>query len=218
MKAIQLTESLYGYIIDHTPALHPVLADLRAETAKLPGAQMQIAPDQGVLMNFLAKLIGARRAVEVGCFTGYSAIAVALALPSDGKLVTIDVDPTTQKIAKRYFAAAGVDGRIDARLGNALEELPKLEKEFGPGSFDMAFIDADKKPMVEYYELCLRLVRKGGLILADNVLWSGGVADPSDTTENTAAVRRFNAHVRADERCDRLLLNVSDGIFALRRR
>jgi predicted O-methyltransferase YrrM len=218
MKTIPMTPALWTYVQDHNPNLHPALAGLREETSRMPGAQMQISPDQGALMWFLARLIGAKRAVEVGCFTGYSAICVALGLGESGQLTTIDIDPETQKIAKKWFIEAGVDRRISMRLGRGVEILPQLEKEFGRDSFDMAFIDADKKSMIEYYELCLRLIRPGGLILADNVLWSGAVADPNDRSDNNEAIRQFNKHVSADTRCDRMLLNVSDGIFALRKK
>ena len=218
MKSIPMTPALWKYVQEHNPTLHPALQGLREETAQMPGAQMQISPDQGALMWFLARLIGAKRAVEVGCFTGYSAICVALGLGDSGQLTTIDIDPVTQKIASRWFAAAGVAERINMRLGRGTEILPQLENEYGAGSFDMAFIDADKKSMIEYYEQCMRLVRPGGLILADNVLWSGAVADPKDVAENTIAIRQFNEHVAADVRCDRMLLNISDGIFVLRKK
>ncbi len=218
MKAIQLTEALHEYIVDHCQPIHPILPKLIAETRTLPSAGMQIAPDQGALMHLLAKLIGATRIVEVGCFTGYSAICMAAALPETGRLITLDINTETTAVAKRYFAASGLANRIELRLAPALDSLTKMEQEFGPGSFDMMFIDADKGNMANYYEHGLKLIRKGGLILADNVLWGGSIVDKSNTKPDTEAIRRFNDLVKADERVDRMLLNVSDGLYVVRKR
>jgi len=179
---------------------------------------MQIAPEQGGFMHLLAKLVGARRILELGCFTGYSAISMASALPVGGKLITLDVNPETTAIAKRYFDKAGLADRIELRLGPGLESMAQLLEEFGPGSFDMMFIDADKGNMSNYYERGLQLLRTGGLVVADNVLWSGDVTDPAKTDADTVAIRAFNDKVAADERVDRVMLNVADGLFLARKR
>lgn len=218
MKAIQLTEQLYSYIVRHNPDVSPVLPRLRDETRKMPMAAMQIAPEQGALMNLFVKLLGAKRIVEVGCFTGYSAICMAAGLPDDGRLITLDVNPDTAAVARRYFQEAKLVSKIDLRLAPALESLNILKSEFGAGSFDMMFIDADKGNMSNYYEHGLSLVRTGGLILADNVLWSGSVADPKDQSPDTVAIRAFNALIEDDQRVDRVMLNVSDGLAILRKR
>lgn len=218
MKTVVMNPALYGYLLAHTRPLHPVLADLIEETRRLPGAQMQIAPDQGVFMHLLARAIGAQRCLEVGCYTGYSAIAVALALPPGGRLVSLDVSREYTDIARRYWRAAGVADRIDLRLAPALETLPKLLAEYGADSFDMMFIDADKENLIEYYEYGLKLVRRGGLILLDNVLWSGQVVDAADQSSATVAIRRCNDRVLADERVDCVLLTVADGLMLARRR
>lgn len=218
MKTIKLTDELYDYVVRHSPDPHPVLAALRAETARLPGAGMQIAPDQGTLMHLLVKLIGARRIIEVGCYTGYSAICLASALPTEGQLVTLDVNTETAQIARRYFTEAGLESRIDLRIAPALETLADLHRRHGDGAFDLMFIDADKTNMWAYYEIGLKLVRTGGLILADNVLWSGKVIGPDDGRPETAAIRQFNDRIAADERVDRTLLTVSDGLYVLRKR
>lgn len=218
MKTLQITDKLYEYVVTHTPLPHPQLKPLIEETTSLPNAMMQIAPDQGSLMHFLAKLIGAKRCLEVGCFTGFSAIAVATALPSDGKLIAMDINPETAAIARRHATAAGVGGIIDIRIAPADETFGKLHAEFGDESFDLAFIDADKTNYDTYYEHCLKLVRRGGLIMVDNVLWSGHVLDASDVRPDTVAIRALNDKIAADERVDRVLLHISDGIYLLRKR
>jgi predicted O-methyltransferase YrrM len=191
---------------------------LRAETAALPEARMQIGPDQGALLALLVHLIGARQAVEVGTFTGYSALAVASALPPGGRLITCDVSEEWTAIARRYWQEAGVSGRIDLRLGPATETLAGLLREGGAGSFDFAFIDADKESYDAYYEACLRLLRPGGLLAIDNVLWSGAVADPSAVDAETEAIRALNRKVRDDGRVEACLLTVGDGVMLARKR
>lgn len=218
MKTLTLTEPLYDYMLRHAPDVNPVLPRLREETRKLPGAMMQIAPEQGAFMHLLARLIGAKRILEVGCFTGYSAICMGQALPDKGRLITLDVNPDTGAIARRYFAEAGLADKVELRLGPAQEALGALRQEFGPESFDLMFIDADKGNMHNYYEQGLRLIRPGGLILADNVLWSGAVADPKDDRPDTVAIRQFNEKLRTDNRVDRVMLNVADGLYILRRK
>ncbi len=218
MKAIPLSDQLHAYIVDHSQTINPVLPKLAAETRTLPSAGMQIAPDQGAFMHVMAKLVGAKKIVEVGCFTGYSAICLAAALPDGGKLVTLDINPDTTAVAQRYFAAAGLQSKIELRLGPALESLAELEKEHGAGSFDLMFIDADKENQAAYYEWGLKLLRPGGLILADNVLWGGAVIDDSRQDASTKAIRAFNDKVKGDERVDRMLLHISDGLFVIRKR
>lgn len=196
----------------------PLQRRLRAETAALPRGRMQIGPDQGALLAFLIRLTGARRALEVGTFTGYSALAVASALPPDGRLVTCDVSEEWTAIARRYWQEAGVSGRIDLRLGPATETLAGLLREGGAASFDFAFIDADKESYDAYYEASLRLVRPGGLLAIDNVLWSGAVADSSAADAETEAIRALNRKVRDDRRVEACLLTVGDGVMLARKR
>jgi len=196
----------------------PVWRRLRRETARLPMGGMQIGPDQAVLLGWLARLIGARRALEIGTFTGMSALAVASALPADGSLVACDVSEEWTAIARRYWAAAGVAGRIDLRLGPARATLDGLLRANGAGTFDFAFIDADKPSYDAYYEACLRLVRPGGVIAIDNVLWSGAVADPRVRDRSTRALRALTRKIRDDARVDACLLSVGDGVMVVRPR
>jgi predicted O-methyltransferase YrrM len=191
---------------------------LREETAALPEAQMQISPDQGQLLGFLIKLTGARRALEIGTFTGYSALAVAGALPADGSLLCCDVSERWTAIGRRYWREAGLDGKIELRIAPATETLAALIADGRAGDFDFAFIDADKPNYDAYYEACLRLVRPGGLIAIDNVLWSGAVADPDDLGESTVALKALNAKIREDSRVDMSLVPVSDGLTLIRPR
>jgi predicted O-methyltransferase YrrM len=191
---------------------------LRAETARLAEGAMQIGPDQAALLGFLVRLVGARRAIEVGTFTGMSALAVARALPPDGTLVACDVSEPWTAIARRYWAAAGVAGRIDLRLGPAAETLRGLLRAGGAGTFDVAFIDADKTGYDGYYESCLALVRPGGLIALDNMLWAGAVADPRVRDRDTRALRALGRKIRDDDRVEACLLTVGDGLMLARRR
>lgn len=196
----------------------PARQRLRAETAKLPQAGMQIGADQGALMALLIRVIGARRALEVGTFTGYSAMAVAEALPPDGRLITCDISEEWTAVARRSWRDAELDGKIELRLGDARATLAALQREAGPGSFDFAFIDADKSGYDHYYEACLQLVRSGGLILIDNVLWSGKVADPEVRDQDTVAIRKLNAKIATDTRVEACLLTVGDGVMVARKR
>jgi len=191
---------------------------LRDETSRIPHAGMQIGVDQGALLALLVRSIGARMALEIGTFTGYSALAVALALPADGKLVCCDVSEEWTGVARRYWREAGVAERIDLRLAPALTTLTALAKERGPGSFDFAFIDADKSAYDAYYEGCLDLVREGGLIALDNMLWSGAVANPRARDADTVALRALNAKIRDDKRVDCCLITVGDGVMLARKR
>ncbi len=196
----------------------PVQKRLREETSRMPNAQMQIGADQGALFAMLVRLLNARRALEIGTFTGYSALVVADALPPDGKIVCCDKSEEWTSIAKRYWEEAGVSERIDLRLGPALDTLRSLITSGETGSFDFAFIDADKGNYDAYYESCLRLVRPGGVIALDNVLWSGAVTDESDQNVDTMALRAINAKIRDDSRVDSCLLTVGDGVMLVRKR
>src|SRR4051812_37448130 len=215
-KFITLTPELYSYVVDHGAREDDVLRRLAEETEQLGDiAIMQIAPEQGAFMHLLARAIGARRALELGTFTGYSAICVARGLADGGQLVTCDLNGDWTQIARRYFDEAGVADRIDLRLGPALETLRELPDD---EPFDFAFIDADKREYPEYYEECLRLLRPGGLIMLDNVLRGGEVLDGANDDPRTVATREVNDRAIADERVDVAMLGVADGItLALKR-
>jgi predicted O-methyltransferase YrrM len=216
-----------GHFVESTPELmdylsrvgareHPALARCRAETQGMGGiAVMQIAPEQGAFLAMLVKLIGARRCLEVGTFTGYSALAVALALPPDGRLVALDVSKDFTDRARGYWREAEVDGKIDLRLGPGLDSLDRMIAD-GEGPFDFAFVDADKVNYDNYYERALKLVRPGGLIAFDNMLWSGAVADPGVTDPDTSALRALNAKIHGDARVDMALATVGDGVMLAR--
>ena len=179
---------------------------------------MQIAPEQGALMALLVGLIGARRCIELGTFTGYSSLAVALALPADGEIVCCDVSEEWTSVARRYWAEAGVADRVDLRLGPALETLDELIAGGASGTFDFAFIDASKREYPDYHERILRLLRQGGLALYDNVLWDGGVIDESMTDEDTVGVRRLNDRLVGDERVSISMIPVADGLTLVQKR
>jgi predicted O-methyltransferase YrrM len=217
MRNELLADGVEQYIVDTTVRENPVLAELRKETSTMPGAGMQIGSDQGQFMGLLARAIGAKRYLEIGVFTGYSSLAMALALPDDGKIVACDVSEEYTSVAKRYWQKAGVEKKIDLRLGPAVATLDKMIAD-KVEPFDIAFIDADKENYDAYYERCLQLVRPGGLILCDNMLWSGAVIDQSVQDESTNALRALNAKAGKDERVDVSLLSVGDGILIARRR
>jgi len=217
-RSLPLSDKLQAYVDQHGAREHPVQAELRAATAVMKHALMQIGPDQGALMALLAKLTGARRTLEIGVFTGYSALAVALALPEDGRIVACDVSEEWTAMARRYWEKAGVAGKIDLRLAPALETLDRLVAQGEAGRFDFAFIDADKKNYPAYYERCLTLLRPGGLVAVDNTLWSGAVIDAADRSVDTGAIRAFNDSIAHDERVDVALLTVGDGLTLARKR
>ena len=196
----------------------PLQQRLRDETAKLPMGGMQIGADQGQFMALLAKLTGARRCIEVGVFTGYSSLVVALALPADGRIVACDVSEEWTGIARRYWQKAGVAAKIDLRLGPAVETLDAMLAKGEAGSHDFAFIDADKGNYLAYYERCLKLLRQGGLIAVDNTLWSGEVAKPGNQKPDTVSLRAFNDALHRDERVDVAMLTVGDGVTLARKR
>jgi caffeoyl-CoA O-methyltransferase len=184
----------------------------------MPAAGMQISPEQGQLLRLLVETIGARRCLEVGVFTGYSSTCVALSLPAGGRLVACDVSAEYTDVARRYWRLAGVEGRVELRLAPALETLDGLLAAGDAGSFDFAFIDADKENYLAYYERCLDLLRPGGLLAIDNVLWDGSVADPSNTAASTRAIRVLNERLRGDERVSISLVPIGDGLFLARKR
>ena len=218
MKSIQLTESLYDYMLGASLRETDVQRRLREATASLPGAIMQIPPEQGQFMALLAELTHAKRCIEVGVYTGYSALCVALALPKDGKLIACDTDPSNSEIAQHYWREAGVEHIIELRLGPALETLDNLVDEGGAESYDMAFIDADKTEYSDYYEILMILLRPRGFLIADNMLWSGRVAEPSRQDRDTDALRSFATKLRDDERVSTSLLPVADGLLLAMKR
>jgi predicted O-methyltransferase YrrM len=215
-RSIGLDEALHAYLLSVGVREPDVLRRLREETAALPNAGMQIAPEEGATLAMLVRLMGARRVLEVGTFTGYSSTAMALALPADGRIVCCDVSVEWTDIARRAWAAAGVADRVELHLAPAIDTLNGLLAAGGAATFDLAFIDADKGSYAAYYEAALRLVRRGGLIAIDNVLWSGRVADASVNDEDTLAIRALNAHIAADERVDVAMLPVADGLTLAR--
>lgn len=209
--------TIHQYIVKTMAQEHPVLRRLREETAKLAESRMQIGPEQGRLMQVLARAIGVRRYLEIGVFTGYSALAMALVLPSDGYVLACDVNEETAAIARRFWQSAGVAELIDLRLGPALETLESVRAQ-GVEPFDMAFIDADKQRVNEYYELALELVHPGGFVLVDNVLWDGAVADPANDDPNTRALRLVSERAGRDDRVDAALVPICDGLLVALKR
>lgn len=216
-RTLGLDPELHRYVIAEGVRESALAARLREETAQLPMARMQISPEQGAFMQMLVRLLGARRTLEIGTFTGYSALVVAEALP-EVRIVACDVSAEWTAIARRYWADAGVDGRIELRLQPALATLGELLDAGEAGRFDFAFIDADKSGYDAYYERCLQLLRTGGLVALDNTLWSGAVIDPAATDGDTVALRALNAKVRRDPRVEMVLLPIGDGLTLARKR
>jgi len=217
IRTIQLDDTLYRYLLDHSVREHPAQAALREATRDHPHANMQIGPDQAQMMALLVRLIGARRTIEVGVFTGYSTLSVALALPDDGRVLACDIEEAFVRIGYPHWQAAGVRHKIDLRLAPALQTL-QAELDAGhAGHYDFAFIDADKTGYDGYYERCLQLLRPGGLIAIDNTLWSGAVARPAEDAD-TAALQALNTKLHRDERIDLALLPVGDGLTLARKR
>jgi predicted O-methyltransferase YrrM len=213
-----LEQTLADYIQSISLREPDILKQLREETAKLSIARMQISPEQGRFMALLVQLMGAKKTLEIGVFTGYSALAVALALPDDGKVIACDISEEYTAIAKDFWERAGVSEKIDLRIAPALETLEKLIAAGEMGSFDLAFIDADKRNYENYYERALTLLRPGGLILIDNVLWSGKVTDSTITDKQTQAIREFNQKLHQDSRISLSLIAIADGLtLALKR-
>jgi predicted O-methyltransferase YrrM len=217
-RTIQIDERLHRYLIEHSVRESDLKRRLRQVTASLEMSRMQIAPEQGQFMALLVELTGARRIVEVGTFTGYSALCMAEALPADGNLVCCDISDEWTRIARDFWREAGVEGRIDLRLAPALETLDALLAQGEAGRFDLAFIDADKGNYINYLERCLTLLHPGGLILLDNTLWGGRVADAEDREEDTLAIRALNDRLLEDERVSISLVPIGDGLTLARKR
>ena len=212
-----IEESIYNYLLENSLRESPVLKKLREETQKMPLGRMQISPDQGQLMAMLVRLILPKKIVEVGTFTGYSSLVMALALPENGKVFACDISEKYTRKALSFWKEAGVADKIELRLGHASESLDKMLNEGLSETVDMAFIDADKENYKIYYEKCLELLRPGGLILIDNVLWYGRPADPDASDADTVAIREFNKFVYRDSRVDISLLSVGDGLTLARK-
>jgi caffeoyl-CoA O-methyltransferase len=218
-RTISLTDPLYDYLLSVSLREPTPMAELRAETARLPEKGMQMSPDEAQFLRFLVQLMGARRALEIGVFTGYSALSVALGLPEDGYLLACDVSAEWTAIGRRFWEKAGVAHKIDLRLAPALQTLEGLLADRQQhNSFDFAFIDADKENYDAYYEACLQLVRPGGLIAIDNVLWGGDVLDENRQDGSTRAIRALNRKLHGDERIDLSLVPIGDGVTLARKR
>jgi predicted O-methyltransferase YrrM len=216
-KSIGLSDELHAYLVEVGVREPMILRRLREETAALPMARMQISPEQGSFMALLVGLINARTYLEVGTFTGYSSLAVAMAMPADGRLTCCDISREWTDVARRYWAEAGVQDRVDLRLGPAVDTLDALLAEGAAGSYDFAFIDADKPSYPAYYERILELLRPGGLLAIDNVLWSGRVADPAVDDEDTQALRDLNGQIASDARVQVAMLPIGDGLSLVRK-
>jgi caffeoyl-CoA O-methyltransferase len=206
------------YVLEHGVREPQILAQLRVETASHPRAVMQIPPEQGQLFEMIVKVTGARRAIEIGVFTGYSSLATALALPDDGKLIACDISEEFTAVARRYWKLAGVDHKVDLCIGPAIETLDRLIASGAQDSFDFVFIDADKTSYASYYERCLALIRTGGLILLDNMLQHGQVMEQTNQDPNVVAIRKLNDFILNDSRVDSLLLPFGDGVSLVRKR
>jgi caffeoyl-CoA O-methyltransferase len=215
---LNLTPRVYEYLQKNSLRESEILQKCRTQTASMSMHQMQISPEQGQFMQMLVELLGARKTLEIGVFTGYSTLAVACVLPPDGKIIACDINVEWTKIAKRFWEMAGVLDKIDLRLAPALDTVQTLIDQGEANTFDFAFIDADKKNYSTYYEKSLELVRSGGLIMIDNVLWSGDVADPTIHDENTDAIRALNTKLLTDERVTISMLPLGDGITLARKK
>jgi predicted O-methyltransferase YrrM len=218
-QSIGLSDPLYQYLLANSVHEPEILAKLRAETSQHPLVNMQISPEQGQLMGLLVQLIGAKKCLEVGVFTGYSSLAVALNLPDDGRIIACDVSDEFTSIARRYWQEAGMSNKIDLHIAPALETLDRLIASGESGTFDFAFIDADKNNYGAYYDRCFQLVRQGGLILVDNVLWYGRVADPAmDHDKRTQAIKQINQQIYDDDRVQISLIPIGDGLTIARKK
>ncbi len=218
-QSIGLSDPLYQYLLANSVREPEILAQLRTETAKHPLVNMQISPEQGQLMGLLVQLIGAKKCLEIGVFTGYSSLVVALNLPGDGQIIACDVSDEFTSIARRYWQKAGVSNKIDLHVVPALETLDRLIANGESGTFDFAFIDADKNNYGAYYDRCFQLIRQGGLILVDNVLWYGRVADPAmDNDKRTQAIKQINQQIYHDDRVQISLIPIGDGLTIARKR
>jgi predicted O-methyltransferase YrrM len=217
-RSIGLSETLHQYLLANSVREPEILASLRQETDRHPLSNMQISPEQGQLMGLLVQLIGAKKCLEIGVFTGYSSLSVALNLPDDGRIVACDVSDEFTSIARKYWQAAGVSEKIDLQIAPALDTLDRLIANGEAGTFDFAFIDADKNNYAAYYDRCFELVRQGGLILVDNVLWYGRVIDPTmDADKRTQAIKQINQQIYHDDRVQISLIPIGDGLTIARK-
>jgi predicted O-methyltransferase YrrM len=218
-QSIGLSENLYQYLLANSVREPAILTKLRQETAQHPLVNMQISPEQGQLMGLLVQLIGAKKCLEIGVFTGYSALVVALNLPDDGRIIACDVSAEFTSIASKYWQEAGVNDKISLQIAPALETLDRLLANGEAGTFDVAFIDADKNNYAAYYDRCFQLVRQGGLILVDNVLWYGRVADPTmDEDKRTQSIKQLNQQIYHDDRVQISLIPIGDGLTIARKK
>ena len=218
VRPTPVTDTLYDYILTNGLREPDVLSRLREATAQLPDGEWQTAPEQGPVLEMLLRLLSARRVLEVGTFTGYGTLWMALALPADGKVISCDVSEDFPAVGRPFWQEAGVSERIDLRIGPAAQTLDSLLANGGADSFDFAFIDADKENYVRYYEQCLALVRPGGIVAVDNTLWDGRPADPANNESSTRAIRELNARIHADARVDLCFLPFADGMTLARKR
>jgi predicted O-methyltransferase YrrM len=216
-RTLCVTERIYKYMLSVSLRENELLQKLRRETEKDEKSSMQIAPEQGQFMAFLLHLIGARKALEIGVFTGYSSLCTAMALPEDGRLIACDINETWSRIARRYWEEAGVAHKIELRLAPAAQTLADLLAAGEAGTFDFAFIDADKANYDHYYEQCLKLLRPGGLVAVDNVFWGGDVAEPGVADRETEAIRALNEKILADDRVEMSLVPIADGLTLARK-
>jgi predicted O-methyltransferase YrrM len=207
-----IPDAIRSYVFEHSVRDTPLLRELREVTAKEPMGRMQVSPDEGQFLSFLVQAVGAERCLEIGTFTGYSALCMALALPPDGRLTCVDKSEEWTAVARGFWERAGVAAKIDLALGPALPILDGMLEEGQASTYDFAFIDADKANHAHYYERCLRLVRSGGVIAIDNTLWSGAVADPADQEADTNAIRVLNDFLHRDERVSMAMLTIADGL------
>ena len=217
-RTLNLTDTLYDYVLENGVREHPILAEVRQWTNDNLSFNMQISPEHGQFMGLMTKLTGAKKALEVGVFTGYSSLSASMAMPDDGQLIACDISEEYTSAARRFWQKAGVEHKIDLRLAPATETLQQLVNDGQENSFDMAFIDADKTGYDSYYELVLKLLRPGGWLMIDNVLWSGSVADPEKNDEDTLALKALNKKIISDDRVDMVLLPVSDGVTLVMKR
>ncbi len=215
-RSLGLTDKVYTYLLNNSLRESPACSGLRTATENVEYSMMQVSPEQGQFMSLLVSLLHVRKAIEVGTYTGYSALCVAQALPEDGTLIACDISEQWTSIGRPYWEQAGVANKIDLRIAPAIDTLHSLQEE--AGTFDFGFIDADKVNYLQYYELVLHLLRPGGVILIDNVLWSGSVADDDNHEESTQAIRAVNKHIHADRRVDISMLPVGDGLTLVRKR
>ena len=217
-QTIQLNDDLYDYLLSVSLKENEILKSLRKTTSSMPGSRMQIAPDQGQFMAMLIKIMGAERLIEIGTYTGYSTLVCAMAMEK-GQIIALDRDPISTAVARDFWKQAGVDDLIDCRLGDALESLNKIiDDEDSLSSFDFIFIDADKRNYKNYYEIGLKLLKQNGIIIFDNVLWSGAVADLNDQDKNTLALRELNEMLYKDNRIELSMIPVGDGLTIVRKK